>query len=128
MRYETTKRLKKQQRRAVQLMRTSHALSMAVAWQNDAMPAHDPARIPTLLYGTAWKEERTASLTELALRVGFRGGLPRHRHRQPAQALLRGRRRSRSCRRLPRGRGHTRRPVPADEVHLSGRSGRPATL
>ena len=27
---------------------------------------------PTFLYGTAWKEDRTASLTELALRAGFR--------------------------------------------------------
>jgi diketogulonate reductase-like aldo/keto reductase len=29
--------------------------------------------VPDFLYGTAWKEERTASLTELALRAGFRG-------------------------------------------------------
>ncbi len=29
--------------------------------------------LPTFLYGTAWKEERTAALTELALRMGFRG-------------------------------------------------------
>ena len=29
--------------------------------------------IPGFLYGTAWKEERTAALTELALRSGFRG-------------------------------------------------------
>jgi len=28
---------------------------------------------PQILYGTAWKEERTAALTELALRSGFRG-------------------------------------------------------
>jgi diketogulonate reductase-like aldo/keto reductase len=28
---------------------------------------------PGFLYGTAWKEDRTAALTELALRVGFRG-------------------------------------------------------
>jgi len=28
---------------------------------------------PAFLYGTAWKEERTAALTELALRSGFRG-------------------------------------------------------
>jgi diketogulonate reductase-like aldo/keto reductase len=28
---------------------------------------------PDFLYGTAWKEDRTAALTELALRVGFRG-------------------------------------------------------
>jgi diketogulonate reductase-like aldo/keto reductase len=29
--------------------------------------------LPSFLYGTAWKEERTASLTGLALRAGFRG-------------------------------------------------------
>jgi len=29
--------------------------------------------IPAFLYGTAWKEQRTAALTELALRAGFRG-------------------------------------------------------
>lgn len=28
--------------------------------------------IPTFLYGTAWKEDRTAALTELAIRAGFR--------------------------------------------------------
>jgi diketogulonate reductase-like aldo/keto reductase len=30
-------------------------------------------RIPDFLYGTAWKEERTPGLTEMALRAGFRG-------------------------------------------------------
>lgn len=30
-------------------------------------------RVPALLYGTAWKEERTRELTELALNSGFRG-------------------------------------------------------
>ena len=29
--------------------------------------------IPDFLYGTAWKEDRTAALTELAIRAGFRG-------------------------------------------------------
>ena len=29
--------------------------------------------IPPFLYGTAWKEQRTAELVELALRAGFRG-------------------------------------------------------
>src|SRR5512145_1632560 len=37
------------------------------------MPAHTPARVPEFLYGTAWKEDRTPALTELALRAGFRG-------------------------------------------------------
>lgn len=30
-------------------------------------------RVPAFLYGTAWKEERTAALTAQALSVGFRG-------------------------------------------------------
>ena len=29
--------------------------------------------IPDFLYGTAWKEDRTAGLTELAIKAGFRG-------------------------------------------------------
>lgn len=32
-----------------------------------------PIDAPFFLYGTAWKEDRTAALTELALRTGFRG-------------------------------------------------------
>jgi len=31
------------------------------------------AHAPDFLYGTAWKEDRTPALTELALRMGFRG-------------------------------------------------------
>lgn len=37
------------------------------------MPSERPATAPDFLYGTAWKEERTAALTEMALRAGFRG-------------------------------------------------------
>jgi diketogulonate reductase-like aldo/keto reductase len=37
------------------------------------MPAHEPVAVPAFLYGTAWKEDRTEALTELALRSGFRG-------------------------------------------------------
>ncbi|HTU21392.1 MAG TPA: aldo/keto reductase [Gemmataceae bacterium] len=33
----------------------------------------DGARVPRFLYGTAWKEDQTRRLTELALRQGFRG-------------------------------------------------------
>jgi diketogulonate reductase-like aldo/keto reductase len=33
----------------------------------------DGVRVPRFLYGTAWKEERSQRLTELALRQGFRG-------------------------------------------------------
>ena len=31
------------------------------------------APVPDFLYGTAWKEDRTGALTQLALRAGFRG-------------------------------------------------------
>lgn len=40
---------------------------------NNLMPAQKPQPIPDFLYGTAWKEDRTPALTELALRMGFRG-------------------------------------------------------
>jgi diketogulonate reductase-like aldo/keto reductase len=47
---------------------------MAVrTWQKNAMPSEELSRVPTFLYGTAWKEERSGALTELALRNGFRG-------------------------------------------------------
>src|ERR1044071_9865135 len=37
------------------------------------MSQSDSPAIPDFLYGTASKEERTAGLTEMALRAGFRG-------------------------------------------------------
>jgi diketogulonate reductase-like aldo/keto reductase len=37
------------------------------------MPTQPPSSVPDFLYGTAWKEDRTPALTELALRMGFRG-------------------------------------------------------
>lgn len=37
------------------------------------MSARAGAGVPELLYGTAWKEDRTEALTGLALRAGFRG-------------------------------------------------------
>lgn len=37
------------------------------------MPPSPPTSVPNFLYGTAWKEERTPALVELALRAGFRG-------------------------------------------------------
>jgi diketogulonate reductase-like aldo/keto reductase len=37
------------------------------------MPTKQPSALPDFLYGTAWKEDRTPSLTELALGMGFRG-------------------------------------------------------
>jgi diketogulonate reductase-like aldo/keto reductase len=37
------------------------------------MPPQPASPVPDFIYGTAWKENRTAALTELALRQGFRG-------------------------------------------------------
>jgi diketogulonate reductase-like aldo/keto reductase len=37
------------------------------------MPTEPASRVPGFLYGTAWKENRTPALIELALRAGFRG-------------------------------------------------------
>ena len=37
------------------------------------MPQERPSLVPDFLYGTAWKEERTPALTEIAVRTGFRG-------------------------------------------------------
>jgi len=37
------------------------------------MPTSQTPTVPTFLYGTAWKEDRTAALVEIALRAGFRG-------------------------------------------------------
>src|ERR1700730_6059193 len=37
------------------------------------MPTPQSSLVPVFLYGTAWKEERTPALTELAVRVGCRG-------------------------------------------------------
>jgi diketogulonate reductase-like aldo/keto reductase len=39
---------------------------------NNLKPAQPVSSLPDFLYGTAWKEDRTAALTELALRTGFR--------------------------------------------------------
>jgi diketogulonate reductase-like aldo/keto reductase len=36
------------------------------------MATRQPTPIPSFLYGTAWKEDRTPALTELAIRMGFR--------------------------------------------------------
>jgi diketogulonate reductase-like aldo/keto reductase len=43
------------------------------SWQNNAMAIQHASALPDFLYGTAWKEDRTPALTELALRMGFRG-------------------------------------------------------
>ena len=49
-----------------------------------AMSTHAPLPMPRMLYGTAWKEQRTAACVQLALEVGFRGidtaCQPKHYH------------------------------------------------
>jgi diketogulonate reductase-like aldo/keto reductase len=40
---------------------------------NDPYVSIDGVRVPRFLYGTAWKEDATATLAELALQQGFRG-------------------------------------------------------
>jgi diketogulonate reductase-like aldo/keto reductase len=40
---------------------------------NDRTVSIEGVRVPRFLYGTAWKEDQTQRLTELALRQGFRG-------------------------------------------------------
>jgi diketogulonate reductase-like aldo/keto reductase len=40
---------------------------------NDVIAVPQFAPVPDFLYGTAWKEDRTLALTELAIRAGFRG-------------------------------------------------------
>src|SRR6202790_5424600 len=37
------------------------------------MPPQPSSPFPDFIYGTAWKEDLTAALTELAIRMGFRG-------------------------------------------------------
>jgi diketogulonate reductase-like aldo/keto reductase len=53
-------------------MRRSGRVSRLAACKNSAMAQARPT-VPDFLYGTAWKEDRSAVLTELALRTGFRG-------------------------------------------------------
>ncbi|MGR9051636.1 MAG: aldo/keto reductase, partial [Gammaproteobacteria bacterium] len=39
----------------------------------DEQRAEGGAPLPKIIYGTAWKQERTANLTETAVLAGFRG-------------------------------------------------------
>ncbi|MDD5277327.1 MAG: aldo/keto reductase [Methylovulum sp.] len=40
---------------------------------NDYLTSASEVRIPRIIYGTAWKKERTAALVEQAIGLGFRG-------------------------------------------------------
>src|SRR5262245_28396883 len=48
------------------------AITMGVSMPQRTLSI-DGVSVPRFLYGTAWKEDRTRAMTELALRQGFRG-------------------------------------------------------
>src|SRR5262245_39342973 len=48
----------------------------------------DGVRVPRLLYGTAWKEDETRRLTELALEQGCRGIDPANQRRHYCEAAV----------------------------------------
>jgi len=41
--------------------------------QDDFLTSAYGVRMPRIIYGTAWKQERTAALVEQAIEIGFRG-------------------------------------------------------
>ena len=99
----------------------------------------DGVRVPRFLYGTAWKEDETQRLTELALRAGFRGidtaNQRRHYHEAAVGQAVAARDRERpggpratcSCRRSsPSARGRTTAcpttPTPRSRPRSSSRS------
>src|SRR5436305_728907 len=43
------------------------------SWSATTTRGTDGVRVPTFIYGTAWKEDGTTRLTPLALHGGFRG-------------------------------------------------------
>ena len=44
-----------------------------VRYRNDCVISAYGVKMPKLIYGTAWKKERTAGLVEKAVKLGFRG-------------------------------------------------------
>lgn len=48
-------------------------MTVSGAPPNDIVVTHAGVSMPRVIYGTAWKAERTATLVEAALRAGFRG-------------------------------------------------------
>ena len=84
----------------------------------------DGIRVPRFLYGTAWKEDETQRLTELALRQGFRGIDTANQRRHYHEAGVGAGRRRHCC----RWTGGPRRFVPANQVHLPARAGPPPAV
>ena len=84
----------------------------------------DGVRAPRFLYGTAWKEDETRRLTELALRAGFRGIDTANQRRHYHEAAV-GQAVAAAIGERPGGPGG---PVPADQVHLPRGAGSPPAL
>jgi len=80
--------------------------------------------LPSFLYGTAWKEERTEGLVAEALDAGFRGIDTANQRRPYHEAAV-----GSAVRKGPRaGSARPRRPVPADQVHPRRGTGPQAAL
>ena len=74
-------------------------------------------RMPKIIYGTAWKKERTAQLVEQAIVAGFRGidtaCQPKHYHEARNSGLHKP------------WFGHTAWALPANQVYFLGRARSP---
>lgn len=55
------------------LTSTVYEMASSVPSMNERVTTHAGVTMPAMLYGTAWKKERTAALVEEALTAGFRG-------------------------------------------------------
>ena len=73
-----------------------------------------PSTLPDFLYGTAWKEDRSAALIELALRRGFRAIDTANQRRHYFEAGVG----ESLAAAYPRRHRHPRRSFPANEIHL----------
>ena len=60
-------------KRTAEILRTPSAPVLNVYEKMNSMTSQPSSLFCDFVYGTAWKEERTHALTELALRMGFRG-------------------------------------------------------
>src|SRR5258708_33769537 len=80
--------------------------------------------VPDFIYGTAWKEDRTPALTELALRMGFRGiDTANQRRHYFEEGVGQGLAAAYNA-----GHSHARRSFSANKIYLSARSGPPPAL
>ena len=91
--------------------------------ENDSVLSAFGVRMPRILYRAASKKERTAALVEQAVTLG----IPRHRHRLPAEALRQGGGRG-GYRALSGGGFEPLRSLSANQIHTRGRSGLQARM